>query len=120
MAEQGASVDRGPRNIRVFLLDDHEMVRRGLYDLLSSEPDIEVVGEAALADEALRRIPTLLPDVAILDARLPDGHGVDVCREIRSSYPQVNCLMFTSYDDDEALLSAIMAGASGDGLKPNP
>src|SRR6266536_1046985 len=117
MAETGAQAGRGPRNIRVFLLDDHEMVRRGLYDLLSGEPDIEVVGEAALADEALLRIPTLLPDVAILDARLPDGHGVDVCREIRSSHPQVNCLMFTSYDDDEALLSAIMAGASGYVLK---
>ena len=110
-------MDQDSRNIRVFLLDDHEMVRRGLYDLLSGEPDIEVVGEAALADEALRRIPALLPDVAILDARLPDGHGVDVCREIRSGYPQVNCLMFTSYDDDEALLSAIMAGASGYVLK---
>src|SRR5256885_13459852 len=115
--EKSASVDRGTRNIRVFLLDDHEMVRRGLYDLLSGEPDIEVVGEAALADEALRRIPAVVPDVAILDARLPDGHGVDVCREIRSLFPQVNCLMFTSYDDDEALLSAIMAGASGYVLK---
>jgi len=115
--DRGWSVDRASRSIRVFLLDDHEMVRRGLYDLLSSEPDIEVVGEAALAEEALRRIPALLPDVAILDARLPDGHGVDVCREIRSSYPQISCLMFTSYDDDEALLSAIMAGAAGYVLK---
>jgi DNA-binding NarL/FixJ family response regulator len=103
--------------IRVFLLDDHEMVRRGLHDLLSGEPDIEVVGEAGLAAEALRRIPALQPDVAILDARLPDGHGVDVCREIRSSYPEITCLMFTSYDDDEALLAAIMAGASGYVLK---
>jgi two-component system, NarL family, response regulator DevR len=110
-------VDRAPSTIRVFLLDDHEMVRRGLFDLLSGEPDIEVVGEAGLAEDALRRIPAVLPDVAILDARLPDGHGVDVCREIRSSYPQINCLMFTSYDDDEALLSAIMAGASGYVLK---
>jgi two-component system, NarL family, response regulator DevR len=117
-ADQGAPGDRRRSgHIRVFLLDDHEMVRRGLYDLLSGEPDIEVVGEAALADEALRRIPALVPDVAILDARLPDGHGVDVCREIRSQFPQVNCLMFTSYDDDEALLSAIMAGASGYVLK---
>jgi two-component system response regulator DevR len=103
--------------IRVFLLDDHELVRRGLHDLLSGEPDIEVVGEAGLAAEALRRIPALLPDVAILDARLPDGHGVDVCRDIRSSHPEVACLMFTSYDDDEALLAAIMAGASGYVLK---
>jgi DNA-binding NarL/FixJ family response regulator len=110
-------VDHGSGKIRVLLLDDHEMVRRGLCDLLSSEPDIEVVGEAALAEEALRRIPALLPDVAVLDARLTDGHGVDVCREIRSSFPQIKCLMFTSYDDEEALLSAIMAGASGYVLK---
>jgi DNA-binding NarL/FixJ family response regulator len=107
----------GSTPIRVFLLDDHELVRRGLHDLLSGEPDIEVVGEAGLAAEALRRIPALLPDVAILDARLPDGHGVDVCRDIRSSHPEVACLMFTSYDDDEALLAAIMAGASGYVLK---
>jgi DNA-binding NarL/FixJ family response regulator len=107
----------GSARIRVFLLDDHELVRRGLHDLLSGEPDIEVVGEAGLAAEALRRIPALLPDVAILDARLPDGHGVDVCRDIRSTHPDVACLMFTSYDDDEALLAAIMAGASGYVLK---
>jgi two-component system response regulator DevR len=111
----GGTESTGP--IRVFLLDDHELVRRGLHDLLSGEPDIEVVGEAGLAAEALRRIPALLPDVAILDARLPDGHGVDVCRDIRSNYPDVACLMFTSYDDDEALLAAIMAGASGYVLK---
>jgi two-component system response regulator DevR len=111
----GGPETTGP--IRVFLLDDHELVRRGLHDLLSGEPDIEVVGEAGLAAEALRRIPALLPDVAILDARLPDGHGVDVCRDIRSNHPEVACLMFTSYDDDEALLAAIMAGASGYVLK---
>jgi DNA-binding NarL/FixJ family response regulator len=111
----GASGGSPP--IRVFLLDDHELVRRGLHDLLSGEPDIEVVGEAGLAAEALRRIPALLPDVAILDARLPDGHGVDVCRDIRSMHPDIACLMFTSYDDDEALLAAIMAGASGYVLK---
>jgi two-component system, NarL family, response regulator DevR len=111
----GGAEPTGP--IRVFLLDDHELVRRGLHDLLSGEPDIEVVGEAGLAAEALRRIPALLPNVAILDARLPDGHGVDVCRDIRSNYPDVACLMFTSYDDDEALLAAIMAGASGYVLK---
>jgi DNA-binding NarL/FixJ family response regulator len=114
---EAGSAARGSDVIRVFLLDDHEMVRRGLHDLLSGEPDIEVVGEAGLAAEALRRIPALQPDVAILDARLPDGHGVDVCREIRSSYPDIACLMFTSYDDDEALLAAIMAGASGYVLK---
>jgi two-component system, NarL family, response regulator DevR len=111
----GGAEPTGP--IRVFLLDDHELVRRGLHDLLSGEPDIEVVGEAGLAAEALRRIPALLPNVAILDARLPDGHGVDVCRDIRSNYPDIACLMFTSYDDDEALLAAIMAGASGYVLK---
>jgi two-component system, NarL family, response regulator DevR len=112
-----AGTPGGSARIRVFLLDDHELVRRGLHDLLSGEPDIEVVGEAGLAAEALRRIPALLPDVAILDARLPDGHGVDVCRDIRSTHPDVACLMFTSYDDDEALLAAIMAGASGYVLK---
>jgi two-component system response regulator DevR len=112
-----AATPGGSTPIRVFLLDDHELVRRGLHDLLSGEPDIEVVGEAGLAAEALRRIPALLPDVAILDARLPDGHGVDVCRDIRSSHPEVACLMFTSYDDDEALLAAIMAGAAGYVLK---
>jgi len=111
------AIGHGSTPIRVFLLDDHELVRRGLHDLLSGEPDIEVVGEASLAAEALRRIPALLPDVAILDARLPDGHGVDVCREIRSTHPDIACLMFTSYDDDEALLAAIMAGASGYVLK---
>jgi DNA-binding NarL/FixJ family response regulator len=107
----------GPVPIRVFILDDHELVRRGMHDLLSGEADIDVVGEAGLAAEALRRIPALLPDVAILDARLPDGHGVDVCRDIRSLHPDIACLMFTSYDDDEALLAAIMAGASGYVLK---
>jgi two-component system response regulator DevR len=118
MTGQGSvGTPSGSTPIRVFLLDDHELVRRGLQDLLSSEPDIEVVGEAGLAAEALRRIPALLPDVAILDARLPDGTGVDVCREVRSNHPEVACLMFTSYDDDEALLAAIMAGASGYVLK---
>ncbi len=103
--------------IRVFLLDDHELVRRGLTDLLGSTEDLEVVGEAGTAAEALRRIPAARPDVALLDARLPDGSGIDVCREIRSTHPAVRCLVLTSYDDDEALFSAVMAGAAGYLLK---
>jgi DNA-binding NarL/FixJ family response regulator len=106
----------GPK-IRVFLLDDHEIVRRGLRELLESEGDIEVVGESGLAQEATRRIPALRPDVAVLDGRLPDGSGIDVCREIRSRDPQIAALILTSFDDDEALFSAIMAGASGYVLK---
>jgi two-component system response regulator DevR len=103
--------------IRVFLLDDHEIVRRGIADLLSAADDIEVVGEAATVAEALRRIPAVLPDVALLDGRLPDGSGVDVCRDIRSSHPEIRCLILTSYDDDDALFAAVMAGASGYLLK---
>jgi two-component system response regulator DevR len=103
--------------IRVFLLDDHEIVRRGIRELLEGEPDILVVGESGLAEEAARRIPALRPDVAILDARLPDGSGIDVCREIRSRDPQIKALILTSYDDDEALFAAIMAGAAGYTLK---
>ena len=103
--------------IRVFLLDDHEVVRRGIKELLEGEPDIVVVGESGLAAEAARRIPALRPDVAILDARLPDGSGIDVCREIRSRDPEVKALILTSYDDDEALFAAIMAGAAGYTLK---
>jgi DNA-binding NarL/FixJ family response regulator len=103
--------------IRVFLLDDHEVVRRGLRELLESAGDIEVVGESGLADEARRRIPALRPDVAVLDGRLPDGSGIDVCRDIRSSHPGIAALILTSYDDDEALFSAIMAGAAGYVLK---
>jgi DNA-binding NarL/FixJ family response regulator len=103
--------------IRVFLLDDHEIVRRGLRELLESEGDIEVVGESGLAQEAARRIPALRPDVAVLDGRLPDGSGIDVCREIRSRNPEIAALILTSYDDDEALFSAIMAGAAGYVLK---
>jgi DNA-binding NarL/FixJ family response regulator len=102
---------------RVFLLDDHEIVRRGLRELLEQESDLEVVGEAGTAEEALGRIPATHPDVAVLDVRLPDGDGVEVCREIRSRHPEINCLMLTSFSDDEALLSAIMAGASGYLLK---
>ncbi|MFD0023100.1 response regulator [Streptomyces sp. NPDC058382] len=103
--------------ITVFLLDDHEVVRRGVHELLSVEEDIEVVGEAGTAEDALVRIPATRPDVAVLDVRLPDGSGVEVCREIRSRDESVNCLMLTSYADDEALFDAIMAGASGYVLK---
>jgi DNA-binding NarL/FixJ family response regulator len=102
---------------RVFLLDDHEIVRRGLRELLEQEDDMEVVGEAGTAEEALGRIPPTRPDVAVLDVRLPDGDGVEVCREIRSRHPEIHCLMLTSFADDEALFSAIMAGASGYLLK---
>src|SRR6478752_4847508 len=103
--------------IRVYLLDDHEIVRRGIKELLESEGDIVVIGESGLAQEATARIPALRPDVAILDGRLPDGSGIDVCREIRSRDPQIAALILTSYDDDEALFAAIMAGAAGYVLK---
>lgn len=103
--------------IRVFLLDDHEVVRRGVHDLLDDEPDINVVGEAATAEQALVRVPALRPHVAVLDVRLPDGDGVSVCRELRSHMPELACLMLTSFDDEEALLDSIMAGASGYVLK---
>ncbi len=102
---------------RVFLLDDHEIVRRGLRELLEAEDDLIVVGEAGTAAEALTGIPATSPDVAVLDVRLPDGDGVEVCREIRSGHPEVHCLMLTSYADDEALFSAILAGAAGYVLK---
>ncbi|WP_332664634.1 response regulator transcription factor [Aeromicrobium sp.] len=102
---------------RVFLLDDHEIVRRGLRDLLEHEEDITVVGEAGSATEALARIPAIVPDVAVLDARLPDGSGIDVCRAIRSTHPAIAVIILTSYDDDDALFAAIMAGAAGYVLK---
>ncbi|GAA3560971.1 response regulator transcription factor [Nonomuraea rosea] len=103
--------------IRVFLLDDHEVVRRGVATLLDSEDDIEVIGEAGTAESAIARIPALKPDVAVLDVRLPDGSGVDVCREVRSKLPGLACLMLTSFSDDDALFDAVMAGASGYVLK---
>jgi two-component system response regulator DevR len=105
------------RPIRLFLLDDHEIVRRGFANLLSTAQDIEVVGEAGTAAQALARIPACRPDVAVLDARLPDGSGIDVCREVRSRHPETHCVILTSYDDDEALFAAVMAGASGYLLK---
>ena len=103
--------------IRVFLLDDHEIVRRGLRELLEAEDDIVVIGEASTAAEATARVPALRPDVAVLDVRLPDGDGITVCREIRSAVPTLACLMLTSFADDEAMFGAIMAGASGYVLK---
>ncbi|MFI1096799.1 response regulator [Streptomyces sp. NPDC020917] len=115
MSEPRQFSPRSP--IRVFLLDDHEVVRRGVHDLLDAEPDIEVVGEAGTADHALARGPALRPDVAVLDVRLPDGDGITVCRELRSTMPGLACLMLTSFDDDDALLDAIMAGAAGYVLK---
>ncbi|MFI6867538.1 response regulator [Nocardia sp. NPDC050406] len=103
--------------IRVFLLDDHEIVRRGLQDLLEAEGDIDVVGEAGTAAEALRRIPAVRPDIAVLDVRLEDGDGVSVCRDLVSSLPGLNVLVLTSFADDDALLGAVLAGAKGYVLK---
>ena len=106
-----------PSPIRVFLLDDHEVVRRGMREMLEAEPDFEVVGESGSAAEATRRIPALRPHVAVLDGRLPDGSGIDVCRDVRSQDPSIKALILTSYDDDDALFAAIMAGAAGYVLK---
>lgn len=106
-----------PRQIRVFLLDDHEVVRQGLTSMLESQPDMVVVGEAATAAQALARVPAVRPDVAVLDVRLPDGDGVSVCRELRQTLPDLACLMLTSYGDDEALFESVMAGAAGYVLK---
>lgn len=111
----GDSIEKAP--VTVFLLDDHEVVRRGVHDLLDAEPDLTVIGEASTAEQALVRVPALRPQVAVLDVRLPDGDGVAVCRELRSRMPDLACLMLTSFDDEEALLDAIMAGASGYVLK---
>jgi DNA-binding NarL/FixJ family response regulator len=106
-----------PERIRVYLLDDHEVVRQGLRALLESAGDIDVVGESGSAQEAASRIPALHPHVAVLDGRLPDGSGVEVCRQVRAVDPSVQALILTSYDDDEALFAAIMAGAAGYVLK---
>jgi DNA-binding NarL/FixJ family response regulator len=117
VASQADGNDPTAKPVTVFLLDDHEVVRRGVRDLLETDPGIRVVGEAGTASSALARIPALRPDVAVLDIRLPDGDGVTVCREIRSRMPEVACLMLTSFSDDEALFDAIMAGAAGYVLK---
>jgi DNA-binding NarL/FixJ family response regulator len=109
--------DESRQPIRVFLVDDHEVVRRGVRDLLEAEPDIRVTGEAGTASSALARVAAVRPDVAVLDVRLPDGDGVTVCREIRSRMPEVACLMLTSFSDEQALFDAIMAGAAGYVLK---
>jgi two-component system response regulator DevR len=120
MTETGPStngtVDPDQR-IRVFLLDDHEIVRRGIADLIDSADDLTIVGEAGTAAEALARVPAARPNVAVLDARLPDGSGIDVCRDLRSAVPDVRCLILTSYDDQDAIFAAVMAGASGYLLK---
>jgi two-component system response regulator DevR len=98
---------------RVFLVDDHEIVRRGIADLVEAERDLEVVGEAGDMKQALARIAATRPEVAVLDVRLPDGNGIDLCREIRSRHPEIACLILTAYDDDEAVRSAVLAGAAG-------
>nr|CRL71046.1 LuxR family transcriptional regulator [Mycolicibacter nonchromogenicus] len=99
--------------VRVFLVDDHEVVRRGLIDLLGADPELDVVGEAGSVAEALARIPALAPDVAVLDVRLPDGNGIELCRDLLSRMPELRCLILTSFTSDEAMLDAILAGASG-------
>ncbi|ORB88532.1 response regulator [Mycobacterium persicum] len=99
--------------VKVFLVDDHEVVRRGLTDLLASDPDLEIVGEAGSVSEAMAKIPALKPDVAVLDVRLPDGNGIELCRDLLSDQPELRCLMLTSFTSDEAMLEAILAGASG-------
>ncbi|MEX0581208.1 MAG: response regulator transcription factor [Mycobacterium sp.] len=99
--------------VTVFLVDDHEVVRRGLIDLLSSDPDLDVIGEAGTAAQAMAQIPALRPDVAVLDVRLPDGNGIELCRDLLSAMPDLRCLMLTSFTSDEAMLDAILAGASG-------
>ena len=112
-----AMTDQPGPKLRVFLLDDHELVRRGVRELLEVEGDIEVVGEAGTAAEARARVPAVRPQVAVLDVRLPDGDGVEVCRDLRSQFPDLACLMLTSFADDDALLGAVMAGAAGYVLK---
>lgn len=107
----------GATALRVYLVDDHEIVRRGLRELLELEPDVVVVGESASADEAARRIPAMRPDVAVLDARLPDGSGIEVCRQVRAVDPTIRALILTSFDDEQALTAAVLAGASGYLLK---
>jgi len=117
VTESGKTESGKTDPITVFLLDDHEIVRRGIVDLLDAAPDISVVGDAGTAAQALARITALRPQVAVLDGRLPDGSGIDVCREIRSSLPGTRCIILTSYDDDDAILASVMAGAAGYLLK---
>ena len=103
----------GSSSVTVFLVDDHEVVRRGLIDLLGTDPDLEVIGEAGSVGQAMSQIPVLKPDVAVLDVRLPDGNGIELCRDLLSKMPELRCLMLTSFTSDEAMLDAILAGASG-------
>ena len=103
----------GSSSVTVFLVDDHEVVRRGLIDLLGTDPDLEVIGEAGSVVQAMAQIPVLKPDVAVLDVRLPDGNGIELCRDPLSKMPELRCLMLTSFTSDEAMLDAILAGASG-------
>lgn len=116
-ADRETAQDDEPKVVRVFLLDDHEVVRRGVRDLIEMHDDLMVVGEAGTAAEALSRLPGAAPDVAVLDVQLGHGSGIEVCREIRSAHPEVACLMLTSFADDEALLDSVMAGAAGYVLK---
>jgi two-component system response regulator DevR len=115
--EGARGMTESEKPIRIFLLDDHEVVRRGLADLLSNTPGFEIVGEASSVEEARARIFDVAPDVAVLDGRLPDGSGIDVCRDIRSRLPGTYCLILTSYDDQDAVMAAVLAGASGYVLK---
>ena len=112
-AGQVSDDETPPAAITVFLVDDHEVVRRGVADMLNEEPDLAVIGQASSASEALARIPALRPDIAVLDIRLPDGNGVELCRDLRSKLPELNCLMLTSFTDEQAMLDAILAGAGG-------
>ena len=105
--------ERRDEGVRVFVLDDHELIRQGLRDFIDAEEDLQVAGEASTAAEALARIPAVLPDVAIVDVRLPDGDGIEVCRTLRSSHPDIRLLILTSFSNDDAVLDAIVAGASG-------
>lgn len=117
LSEKSEAGDADSQDVKVFLLDDHEIVRRGLRELIESEEGLSVIGEAATVEEALSRVPALRPDVAVLDVRLPDGSGVEACRSLRERMPELQCLMLTSFADDEALFSAILAGAAGYVLK---
>src|SRR6185312_14455465 len=111
------AAERGSSAMRVFVVDDQEIVRRGVIDLCEAEPDIEVVGEAGTAAQARARISATTPDVVLMDMRLPDGNGIDVCRDVRSENPEIRCIILTAYDDDEAINAAVLAGASGYVLK---